>query len=74
MWTKNTSEKEETPFSHSTLKLEWKKFNAAKPLALSLHFLFRRDQSHNYNLTSKIMKMCKQILKKWQRLNAIQIL
>ena len=41
-----------------------KKFHAAKPLAFSLHFLFQRDQNHNYNLTSKIMKMCEQILKK----------
>ena len=54
----------ETPFSHSTLKLERKKIHAAKPLAFSLHFLFRRDQNHYSNLTSKIMKMCEQILKK----------
>ena len=40
-----------------------KKFHAAKPLAFSLHFLFRCDQNH-YNLTSKIMKMCEQIFKK----------
>ena len=40
------------------------KFHAAKPLAFSLHFLFRRDQNHCSNLTSKIMKMCEQILKK----------
>ena len=39
-----------------------KKFHAAKPLAFSLHFLFRRDQNHYSNLTSKIMKMCEQIL------------
>ena len=38
--------------------------HAAKPLAFSLHFLFRRDQNHSYNLTSKIMKMWEQILKK----------
>ena len=54
----------QTPFSHSTLYLERKKFHAAKPLAFSLHFLFRRDQNHYSNLTSKIMKMCEQILKK----------
>ena len=54
----------QTPFSHSTLKLERKKIHAAKPLAFSLHFLFRRDQNHYSNLTSKIMKMCEQILKK----------
>ena len=54
----------QTPFSHSTLKLEQKKIHAAKPLAFSLHFLFRRDQNHHSNLTSKFMKMCEQILKK----------
>ena len=47
----------------TTLKLE-RKYHAAKPLAFSLHFLFRRDQNHYSNLTSKIMKMCEQILKK----------
>ena len=41
-----------------------KKFHTAKPIAFSLHFLFRRDQNHYSNLTSKIMKMCEQILKK----------
>ena len=45
-------------------KIRAKKTNAAKPLAFSLHFLFRRDQNHYSNLTSKIMKMCEQILKK----------
>ena len=45
-------------------KIRAKKFHAAKPLAFSLHFLFRRDQNHYSNLTSKIMKMCEQILKK----------
>ena len=64
----------QTPFSQSTLKLERKKIHAAKPLAFSLHFLFRRDQNHYSNLTSKIMKMCEQILKKRQRPNTIQIL
>ena len=54
----------QTPFSHSTLKLERKKLHAAKPLAFSLHFLFRRDQNHHSNSTSKIMKMREQILKK----------
>ena len=57
----------QTPFSHSTLKLERKKIHAAKPLAFSLHFLFRRDQNHYSNLTSKIMKLCEQILKKKKR-------
>ena len=45
-------------------KFRAKKFHAPKPLAFSLHFLFRRDQNHYSNLTSKIMKMCEQILKK----------
>ena len=45
-------------------KIRVKKFRAAKPLAFSLHFLFRRDQNHYSNLTSKIMKMCEQILEK----------
>ena len=52
-----------------------KKIHAAKPLAFSLHFLFRRDQNHYSNLISKIMKKCEQILiKKRQRSNTIQIL
>ena len=45
-------------------KIRAKKIHAAKPLAFSLHFLFRRDQNHYSNLTSKIMKMCEQVLKK----------
>ena len=45
-------------------KIRAKKIHAAKPLAFSLHFLFRRDQNHHSNLTSKIMKICEQILKK----------
>ena len=49
-----------------------KKFYAAKLLAFSLHILFRRDQNHYSNLTSKIMKMCEQIFKKRQRPNTIQ--
>ena len=51
-----------------------KKFHAPKPLAFSLHFLFRRDQNHYSKLTSKIMKMCERIFKKRQRPNKIQIL
>ena len=54
----------QTQFSHSTLQLERQKIHDAKTLAFSLHFLFRRDQNHHSNLTSKIMKMCEQILKK----------
>ena len=45
-------------------KIRAKKIHAAKPLAFSLYFLFRRDQNHYSDLTSKIMKMCEQILKK----------
>ena len=64
---KTTSEK--ANFCSNTVfslyfKIGAKKFHAAKPLAFSLHFLFRRDQNHYSNLTSKIMKMCEQILKK----------
>ena len=64
---KTTSEKanfcSNTVFSLS-FKIRAKKFHAAKPLAFSLYFLFRRDQRHHSNLTSKIMKMCEQIFKK----------
>ena len=64
---KTTSEK--ANFCSNTIfalyfKIGAKKFHAAKPLAFSLHFLFRRDENHYSNLTSKIMKMCEQILKK----------
>ena len=55
-------------------KIRAKIIHAAKPLAFSLQFLFRRDQNHYSNLTSKIMKMCEQILKKRQRPDTIQIL
>ena len=63
---KTTSEK--ANFCSKTLfslyfKIRAKKFHTTKPLAFSLHFLFRRDQNHKSNLTSK-MKMCEQILKK----------
>ena len=58
-----------SPFSHSTLNLEQKN-HAAKPLTFSLHFLFRRDQNYYSNLTSKIMKICEQILKKHSRKNS----
>ena len=64
---KTTSEK--ANFCSNTVfslyfKIRAKKFHAAKALAFSLHFLFRRDQNHYSNLTSKIMKMCEQILNK----------
>ena len=64
---KNTSEKANfcsNPVFSLYFKFRSKKFHAAKPLAFSLHFLFRRDQNHYSNLTSKIMKMCEKILKK----------
>ena len=51
-------------------KIRANKFHAAKALASSLHFLFRRDQNQYSNWTSKIMKMCEQIL--GQRPNTIQ--
>ena len=74
---KSTTEKpnfcSNTVFSLN-FKIRAKEIHAAKPLAFSLHFLFRRDQIHYSNLTSKIMKMCEQILKKRQRPNTIQIL
>ena len=74
---KTTSEK--ANFCSNTVfslyfKFRAKKFHAAKPLAFSIHFLFRRDQNHYSILTSKIMKMCEQIFKKRQRPNTIQIL
>ena len=53
---KTTSEKanccSNTVFS-LYFKIRAKKIHAAKPLAFSLHFLFRRDQNHYSNLTSK---------------------
>ena len=51
-------------------KIRAKKFHDAKPLAFSLPLLFRRDQNHYSNLTSKIMKMCEQIIKKQSRKNS----
>ena len=64
---KTTSEK--ANFCSNTVfslyfKFGAKKFHAAKLIAFSLHFLFRRDQNHYSNLTSKIMKMCEQLFKK----------
>ena len=58
-----------TPFSHY-FKTRAEKFHAAKSLAFSLPFLFRRDQNPYFNLTSKIMKMSEQILKKNSRKNS----
>ena len=64
----------QTLFSHSTLNLEQKKFTPQNHSPFLLHFLFRCDQNHYSNLTSKIIKMREQILKKRQRPNTIQIL
>ena len=61
----------QTPFSESTLKLE-RKNSRRKTTRFSLYFLFRRDQNHYSNLTSKIMKMCEQILKKRKKKTAPQ--
>ena len=52
---KTTSEK--ATFCSNTVfslyfQIKAKQFHAAKPLAFSLHFLFRRDQDHYSNLTS----------------------
>ena len=74
---KTTSEKanfcSNTVFSLH-LKFRANKLLASKPLAFSLHFLFRPDKNHYSNLTSKIMKMYEQIFKKRQRPNTMQIL
>ena len=51
-------------------KIRAEKFHAAKPLNFSPEYLFRRDRNHYSNLTSKIMKMCEQILKKHSRKNS----
>ena len=64
---KTTSQK--ANFCSSTVfslysKVRVKRFHAAKTLAFSLHFRFRRDKNNYSNLTSKIIKMCEQILKK----------
>ena len=61
--------REKTTFCSNTVfslyfKIRARKLHAAKPFAFSLHFLFRRDQNHYSNLTSKIMKMCEQIFEK----------
>ena len=70
---KTTSEK--ANFRSNTVfaiyfKFGVKKIHAAKPLAFSLHFMFRHDQNHYSNLTSKIMKMCEPILKTHCRKNS----
>ena len=67
MWRKNHSPESEFFFKHRFL-IGAKKFHAAKPLAFLLQF-----QNHYSNLTSKIIKMWEQILKKRERPNTIQI-
>ena len=62
-----------TVFSLS-FKIRAKKISYRKTNRFSLHFLFRRDQNHYSNLTSKIVKTCEQNLKKRQRPNTIKIL
>ena len=69
---KNTTDK--ANFCSNTVFSLYFKIVRIRRIAFSLHFLFRRDQNHHSNLTSKIMKMCEQILKKRQRPNTIQIL
>ena len=64
---KTTSEK--ANFCSNTVfslyfKIRVKKFHAAKPLAFSLHFLFRRDQNHHSKIGFKNHETCEQILKK----------
>ena len=72
---KTTSEK--ANFCSNTVfslyfKFRVTKFHAAKSLAFSLHFLFRRDQNYYSNLTSIIIETCEQILR--QSLKTIQTL
>ena len=62
---KNQKRESEFLFKHY-FKIRAKKFYAAKTLAFSFHFLFRRDENRYSNLTSKIMKKCEQIFKKRQ--------
>ena len=45
-------------------KIRAKKLHFAKPLVFSLQLLFPPDQNYYSNLTSGIMKLCLQILKK----------
>ena len=70
---KTTSEKaifcSNTVFS-LYFKFRAKKFYAATPLAFSLYLLFRRDQNHYSNLTSKIMNVWTDLKKKHSRKNS----
>ena len=70
---KTTSEKANfcsNPVFSLYFKFRVKTLHAAKPLAFSLHFLFRRDQNHYSILPSKIMKMYEQILKNSAQYNS----
>ena len=51
------------PFLSLYFKIRVKNFTTQNHSLLA-HFLFRRDQNHYSNLTSKIMKMCAKTLKK----------
>ena len=55
-------------------KIRAQKFQAAKTTRFFAPFPVSAWQNHYSNSTSKIMKMCEQILKKRQRPNTIQIL
>ena len=48
----------QAPFSQLHFKIRTKTIHSTKPLAFSLHLLFRRHQNHYNKLTSKIMKKC----------------
>ena len=63
MWTKKPLARKHLFLFKHLFKVWVQKIYAAKPFAFSLPFLFRHDQNHYSNLTSKIMKMCEQILK-----------
>ena len=54
----------QTPFSHSTLKLEQKHFTPQNHSLFDPLPAFRPNQNHYSNLTSKVMKICEQILKR----------
>ena len=53
----------QTPFSISTLKLERTNFTPQNHSLFDPLPAFRLDQNHYSNLTSKVMKMCEQMLK-----------
>ena len=74
---KTTSEK--ANFCSNTVfslyfKIRMKKFTPQNYSLVLLDFLFRRDQNHYSNLTSRIMEICEQIFEKLQPPNTIQFL